>query len=554
MQETLFDSRLADRDFGSHVLHIPALLDWVKAKGLHLPVTQPALDGYKFVQVEALLAAISRPLHSLTPEQALNLALSNPELKDHEAVGGKDGMAARWLLGADAHLRWEKLIGAAVQSGELVLLDFASKLPIAASALPGQETAPAAVQPAPNKAGWDAARSPGIQTLHLIRIPAGAPFVLAEMIPVWIADALVPIPDVAPSVLSLRKQISIGKPAEFELVSLTAEDWALLDRIWHDHSTATHTKPMNANYEQFYEYREVFESSPEKPAWDLHAEFSNPKYDAEVRQINIKHRHTQDLSAAAASGQITILTAQRTPTNRIEPGSIVSVEDARRYLEPLGFELVPDQVSRTPAKLFGEGFSAEMQQQTTLTKYLALETWTPLLACLLVSGFQPNIDVSEFPTDGILGLDNCFNLVNERLFVPVRLVLTRWNSREVAPAKVRPAEFIKWCQSQKDINTDWLREVPLDQVGPVSSASTMQGVSPVNKPAEPGWKMQVQNEAAALWLRVIATGGTPKVWNIKDQMAAWCRANNVTTDGTTFPKAGYLRTHVLSPKYWKPPS
>jgi hypothetical protein len=74
-----------------------------------------------------------------------------------------------------------------------------------------------------------------------------------------------------------------------------------------------------------------------------------------------------------------------------------------------------------------------------------------------------------------------------------------------------------------------------------------------NIDAKPGWKMQVQTEAAALWLRVIASGGTPSVSNIKDAMAAWCISNNIKTGDGVSPKAGYLRTHVLASKHWIPP-
>ena len=75
-----------------------------------------------------------------------------------------------------------------------------------------------------------------------------------------------------------------------------------------------------------------------------------------------------------------------------------------------------------------------------------------------------------------------------------------------------------------------------------------------NKSAELGWKARVQAEAAALWIRIRKSGGTPKVYNIKDDMARWCRANDVKTDDGVYPSAGYLRTHVLSSKHWTPPS
>ncbi|SDH57719.1 hypothetical protein SAMN05216466_11149 [Paraburkholderia phenazinium] len=115
------------------------------------------------------------------------------------------------------------------------------------------------------------------------------------------------------------------------------------------------------------------------------------------------------------------------------------------------------QEQRRPAKLVGEGFSNEAQKQTTLSKYLELETWTPLLASLLVCGIQPQLDCVEMP-DGAMGLDNQFIDGSWDRFHEVRRVLTIWNSREKRPEKVRPRDFVAWCQTKR-INTDWLSEI-----------------------------------------------------------------------------------------------
>jgi hypothetical protein len=143
---TLFDSRLSVRDFGSDLLHVGDLQEWAKSKRLQLQTT-PAIDGFEFVQVEALLCAIERPMQDLTPEQAAEIVLNHPVLKNDPAVtrypDDVDPTTCRWLLGANAHKRWRDLLSVAIQSHELALLDFASKLPI--------DTAPAqtATTPAP---------------------------------------------------------------------------------------------------------------------------------------------------------------------------------------------------------------------------------------------------------------------------------------------------------------------------------------------------------------------------------------------------------------------
>ncbi|MHB1174048.1 MAG: hypothetical protein ACYCZJ_02845 [Sulfuriferula sp.] len=114
-------------------------------------------------------------------------------------------------------------------------------------------------------------------------------------------------------------------------------------------------------------------------------------------------------------------------------------------------------VTRTPAPLFGYGFSEEAQKITTLTKYLELETWTPIEAAMLVCGLQPPQDCHEIP-QGAMGLDNAWVMPNADKFHHAKRVLQLWNSRENPPDKIRPADFVAWCNS-KGINTDWLRDI-----------------------------------------------------------------------------------------------
>ena len=112
-----------------------------------------------------------------------------------------------------------------------------------------------------------------------------------------------------------------------------------------------------------------------------------------------------------------------------------------------------------PVKLFeGEDFSDDVLRMTTLTQYLELETWTPVLASLLVCGIQPQLDCLEIPSQGAMTLDNRFAMGNEDAFHVARHILTLWNSRENAPSKVRPADFIQWCKT-KQIDTTWLDEM-----------------------------------------------------------------------------------------------
>lgn len=121
-------------------------------------------------------------------------------------------------------------------------------------------------------------------------------------------------------------------------------------------------------------------------------------------------------------------------------------------------EQIERQVQHQPALLYGEGFSEEMRKLTTLSQYLEFDTWTPEAAAMLVSGLQPPIPCAEIPEKGAMGLDNCFIMGNQDPFHNARRVLELWRSRENAPARVRPIDFIAWCKS-KGIDTSWLRTI-----------------------------------------------------------------------------------------------
>lgn len=120
---------------------------------------------------------------------------------------------------------------------------------------------------------------------------------------------------------------------------------------------------------------------------------------------------------------------------------------------------------RQPARIYGAGFSEEMQKQTTLTRYLQYDTWTPEAATMLVCGLQaPIIDgqqCTEIPEKGAMGLDNCFIVGNQDPFHEAKRVLGIWRSQESPPAKVRPLDFIRWCQV-RGFDTAWLRSVEED--------------------------------------------------------------------------------------------
>ena len=181
---THFDSRLSDRNFASHLLHVGELLEWAKSKRLHLKTTPPVND-FEFIQVEALLSAIQRNANNLTPDEALEIVLNDPVLKGdpifQKYPDDIDPSTCRWLLGAEAHRKWRELLSGAIAAHELELLDFGSKLPIktaqaqTASNPPPQNTATGAP---PLKQPSQEAR-----ILELLKAQGYDPINLAERIP-----------------------------------------------------------------------------------------------------------------------------------------------------------------------------------------------------------------------------------------------------------------------------------------------------------------------------------------------------------------------------------
>ena len=76
----------------------------------------------------------------------------------------------------------------------------------------------------------------------------------------------------------------------------------------------------------------------------------------------------------------------------------------------------------------------------------------------------------------------------------------------------------------------------------------------VPEPITANWKMRTQAEAHRLFLVLRASGANPTVHSILDQMASWCRKNDVKASRGTYPSAEYLRVHVLSGKHWQAPT
>ena len=98
------------RDFGSALLDVGYLAEWLRSKKIRSPIT---LDG-DFVQVEWFLAAIQRSVQdNITDDEARAIVLASEHLRDHRCADSSPA----WLLGGEAYLQWSALIRDAVEHG-----------------------------------------------------------------------------------------------------------------------------------------------------------------------------------------------------------------------------------------------------------------------------------------------------------------------------------------------------------------------------------------------------------------------------------------------------
>ncbi|MEM5371634.1 hypothetical protein V4C53_37180 [Paraburkholderia azotifigens] len=179
-----------------------------------------------------------------------------------------------------------------------------------------------------------------------------------------------------------------------------------------------------------------------------------------TNEPRVQFQFAQPATTAASSQCVAV------PGTANGPASAPSTNDASRTEQAHTLKQIQEQADlwalRQPARLYGDGFSEEMQKQTTLSRYLDFDTWTPEAAAMLVSGLQaPIIDgqlCTEIPEKGAMGLDNCLIIGNQDPFHEAKRVLGIWRSQENPPAKVRPLEFIRWCQV-RGFDTAWLRSI-----------------------------------------------------------------------------------------------
>lgn len=159
-----------------------------------------------------------------------------------------------------------------------------------------------------------------------------------------IAAALVPMPDASPLLESLRKIDTARQHAE----PLTNADAELLREIWHTapgpspldliekHRSVT---PMTA--EAFALFRRAFQESPQRPEWDLQAEFRDVHAEAAIQRQRVRVEWSRALASAVQRGELVAMNRPtRPPINQREiDGAVFDAAAVRAWLKPLGFSV-----------------------------------------------------------------------------------------------------------------------------------------------------------------------------------------------------------------------
>ena len=171
---------------------------------------------------------------------------------------------------------------------------------------------------------------------HIIWVPAGQNFIEAAWLANQIAECLVPVPDTPPLLVSIKKKTPEDKPDHYRIDDLTDEDVDYLRGIWPGLNIPSF---WSMTQEQWKPCREAFDKAPDRPAWDLVPMFDDFRAKAKGERGQAAFKHFRQLEAEAKAGKLRLLDSHRAPASTLEPGTLISIDDARAYLVPLSFEL-----------------------------------------------------------------------------------------------------------------------------------------------------------------------------------------------------------------------
>ncbi|MDA3877439.1 MAG: hypothetical protein PF483_10160 [Halothiobacillus sp.] len=159
----------------------------------------------------------------------------------------------------------------------------------------------------------------------------------AGVLPGKIALYLEPIQPNKDWLATVIRRTTISESHHSDEYMTSNEDVDLLIRIGAEAQITFHDLMTgNCGHDCFDGYMKVFNESPLKPDWTLVPKFNNYEKEAGERRGVIRRAHFKLIEDSAKRGEIKLLTPGRAPTFRIDPGVLISLSDAHKYLDSIG--------------------------------------------------------------------------------------------------------------------------------------------------------------------------------------------------------------------------
>lgn len=144
----LFDERLCERDFKLSAVGRDELRKWASDRSIVIPTTVPPIEGFDVLHLETLLCAIEHGAGQLVtqsarqPQRSRRRAIAAERVvcdlardirTDHRVaeMAADDPAVAKWLIGADVHRQWRRILVQAIEQCELCPIDALTGLPLA---------------------------------------------------------------------------------------------------------------------------------------------------------------------------------------------------------------------------------------------------------------------------------------------------------------------------------------------------------------------------------------------------------------------------------------
>lgn len=184
----------------------------------------------------------------------------------------------------------------------------------------------------------------------------------------------------------------------------------------------------------------------------------------------------------------------------------------------------------------------------------AIRTLSAAQAARLMSGLDPDVfnNLGYWPQDTLLG----------KQIVQVKKILRLAKDHEMTAAT--PAAWLAWADKhfskyeniQLHENFRFQVEAVSRPTQSVAKGAAERGNDAIatgsdDSPHTDNWSLKVQIEATSMFKAWRARGANPTKYNIREDLAKWCRENNVKTKSGIFPDPEYIYRHAL--RKWSPP-